>query len=447
MSFRATEREGTDAGAPSLRRRLLWLVLAGIALVSALQAGNAYRTALRNADALFDLQLQQFAQSVHTSFPLLPGDGGLYEFWLGVSESGEVRVYRSQRGGDAGVGVLGFSDATIEGVRYRVYQLRSGPRTIQVGQDLDARQGRARAMAWRAVWPVALLAPLLMLAGWWLINQSLAPVERMRRQVAERRAEDLAPLPQAGLPREVLPLVQELNQLFLRVDQAFSLQRHFVADAAHELRSPLAALKLQAQSLRGLPPGPQFDAAVDRLEAGIARANHLIAQLLALARAETETAGAGGLQAVDLQALCAAAVSDLLSQAHAREVDLGVHTPEAAASVHGDFGALQMLLRNLLDNAIKHAPVGGRVDISLLPQEEAVVLRVEDDGPGIAPEQRVRVFDRFYRVGDGTTPGSGLGLSIVQAIARRHGAQVRLDRSARLGGLQVDVRFPPLREA
>jgi len=259
--------------------------------------------------------------------------------------------------------------------------------------------------------------------------------------VAGRAADDLSALPEAGLPSEVLPLVRELNQLFGRVDAAFASQRHFVADAAHELRSPLTALKLQAQALRDPAPGTDVGAAALRLGEGIDRAIDLLTQLLQLARAD-----AGDEQqwhAVDLVALARQAVGEVLVEADRKRVDIGLATPEVQAVVRGQPEPLRILVHNLLENAVKFTPAGGRVDLSLLPSAAGAVLRVEDSGPGIPEAERERVFDRFYRAPGTDAPGSGLGLAIVRAIARRHQAQVRLGHSAALGGLSVDVRFPP----
>ena len=254
----------------------------------------------------------------------------------------------------------------MQGTHWRVYALQTPEHTIQVAQDRDARQARARALAVRAMLPVALLAPLLMVAVWWLITRSLAPVERMRRQVATRPADDLSPLPEDGLPEEVLPLVQELNLLFGRVRLAFDTQRHFVADAAHELRSPLAALKLQAQALRRGGDEAQRELALRRLEAGIERSIRLVGQMLALARAESEPAAAP--RDVELQHLAREAVTELLPSARERDIDLGLET-QAEAHVTGEPEALRILLRNLLENAVKYTPVGGRVDISIAPHD------------------------------------------------------------------------------
>lgn len=421
--------------APSLRRRLLLLVLAAIAIASAIQAVSAYRTALRNADAIFDLQLQQLAQSIDAGVPLLPGEAPLVDILVQIWGPDGVRLFRSRGIELPSPGVLGFSETSVDGTRYRVYELDTGRRKIQVAQNLDARQARARHFALEAVLPVLVLAPFLMVACGLVISLSLAPLERMRRQVAARPAEDLSPLPESQLPAEVLPLVRELNLLFDRVRAAFASQRHFVADAAHELRSPLTALKLQAQALRRLPPGPEHDAAVQRLEEGIARCIQLLSQLLQLARAETSDPGEW--QRLDLLDLCREVVAEVLPLAHRKSIDLGLQTPEASVAVRGQAEPLKILLRNLLDNALKFTPEGGRVDISLLPDG----VRVEDSGPGIPEAERERVFDRFYRAPGADVPGSGLGLAIVRAIAQRHGARVEIGRSETLGGLRVDVRF------
>ena len=422
------------APAASLRRQLLWLVLAAIALASVLQAGTAYRSALIQADLLFDEHLRELATSVRQG--AVPDS---YDLQVQIWSPEGVEIFRSTGSRLPQRALLGFSDVTVQGTHWRVYAVQTPEQTIQVAQDRDARQARARALALRAMLPVALLAPLLMAAVWWLITRSLAPVESMRQQVAARPADDLSALPEDGLPEEVLPLVQELNLLFGRVRLAFDTQRHFVADAAHELRSPLAALKLQAQALRRGGDEAQRELALRRLEAGIERSIRLVGQMLALARAEGEPATAP--RDVELQHLAREAIIELLPSARERDIDLGMET-QAEAHVAGEPEALHILLRNLVENAIKYAPAGGRVDISIAPHDAGASLVVEDSGPGIPDDQRDRVFDRFYRTPDATAGGSGLGLAIVRAIAQQHGATVTLGRSERLGGLRVEVRFP-----
>ncbi|MDP2256459.1 MAG: ATP-binding protein [Polaromonas sp.] len=440
----------------SLRSRLLWFVLAAILLATALQAITAYRGALQQADALFDDHLQQMARSMRSGVPLgLPlAEGGSesgFDLYVQIWGPDGTPLFRSTHTELPPRAVLGFSDVEANGNRYRVYSLQTPSQTVQIAQDLDDRAARARALALNAVLPFVLLTPLLMLAVWWVITRSLAPVERTRREVARRAADDLSPLANEGLPDEVRPLVDELNLLFGRVRSAFEAQKNFVADAAHELRSPLTALKLQAQALRRTDADPAArEAAVARLNQGIDRAIRGVEQLLLLAREEAGSGQAPGAAGrADLQQVVKLAVADVLPQARNKNIDLGLAgnpSAQTTPEVSGQAEALRILLRNLLENAVKYTPTDGRVDVSLAEQQGQPVLTVEDSGPGIAPENRLRVFDRFFRASDtAQETGSGLGLAIVKAIADRHGAALVLGRSERLGGLKVEVRFAAAR--
>ena len=453
----------------SLRKRLLLLLFAAIAIFATVQGIGAYRGALQQADAMFDYHLQQVAHAMPRgmdprSLPGVAADDEGDDLLVQIWGPDGVQLFRSPRSALPQSGVLGFSDVVVQGTAYRVYTVQTAVQTVQIAQDVSARNARARAIAARAVLPVVLMAPLLMLVVWWVVSRSLAPVERARRQVAGRAADDLSPLTVAGLPDEVRPLVQELNGLFARVASAFEAQQQFVANAAHELRSPLAALKLQAQALRthssdstgangadanSADPAAR-DVAVTRLNQGIDRAIRLVEQLLALARAE-DAAQPDRKASIDLQEVVRLAVGDLLPNAQAAGIDLGL-APGAATGpvlVRGDAQDLRMLLRNLIDNAVKYSPSPGQVDVDLRLEGGAAVLAVEDSGPGIAPAERDRVFDRFYRAASATTlaTGSGLGLSIVRAIAQRHGAVLRLDNGHRLKGLRVEARFAPMADS
>lgn len=442
----------------SLRSRLLWFVLVAILLAAVLQAVTAYRGALQQADAMFDDHLQQMARSLRGGVPLgIPqaedDDGTGFDLYVQIWGQDGTQIFRSTRSALPPRAVLGFSDVEAHGNRYRVYTLQTPLQTVQIAQNLSARTARARALALRAVLPFSLLTPLLMLAVWWIINRSLAPIERARRQVANRAADDFSPLAEGGLPDEVRPLVNEINLLFGRVRGAFDAQKNFVADAAHELRSPLTALKLQAQALRRSDEDPSArEAGIARLNQGIDRAIRLVEQLLLLAREEAGTGQApGSAGRVDLQTVEKLAVADVLPQARHKHIDLGLtESPPVPANVevNGQAEALRILLRNLLDNAVKYTPPGGQVDVSLHIENGQPVLTVEDSGPGIAAQDRARVFDRFFRASDAATEtGSGLGLAIVKVIADRHGATLALDRSERLGGLKVELRFPAARPA
>lgn len=422
----------------SLRRRLLTLVLVAIGFVTVLQAGIAYRSALREADRMFDYHLEEVAQSVHGGMPFAPGEDAS-EYSVQVWGPDGTTLYRSNRTELPAQGVLGFSDSRVHGVRLRIYTLQTPEHTIQIAQDLDAREARARELALGAVMPVLLLAPLLMLAVGAVIGGSLAPLARMRRQVATRAARDLSPLTVEGVPAEVQPLVGELNALFARVQDTLQAQAHFVADAAHELRSPLTALKLQLQAAERARDEPARQAAITALSAGIERSIALVEQLLALARLEGKAEQAS--EAVDLEELARETVSERLASAHARQLDLGLATSEPVR-VTSSRESLHLILRNLLDNAIKYTPAGGRVDIAHGRDGEGAWLAVEDSGPGIPEAELPRVFDRFYRVPGSEVEGSGLGLAIVHTVAERLGAEVRLGRSASLGGLRAELRLP-----
>lgn len=436
----------------SLRARLLLFLLAAVAAFALAQGLGAYRGALQQADALFDEHLRQMAWSLRASVPRgLPGGDMEADAGITIQIWGPdgVQLFRSRRSALPQSAVLGFSDVEVDGTRYRLYTVQTDLQTVQIAQDMTARNARARQLAWQAIVPAALLAPLLMLVVWWVVSRSLAPVESTRRALAARGAQDFSPLAEGTLPAEVRPLVHELNALFARVQQAFSTQKTFVADAAHELRSPLTALKLQAQALRRPATRDDeaaYDAAVARLNQGIERAIRLVEQLLALAREDgDETAPAR--EPVDLQDVVRGALADVLPLAQASGIDLGVDAGSTGQPVvvQGQASALRTLLRNLLENAVKYTPAPGRVDVALQAMDGQAILTVDDSGPGIPAADRARVFDRFYRAsaqqGSATT-GSGLGLAIVQAIAQHHGAQVTLHDAPTLGGLRVSVQLP-----
>ena len=457
----------------SLRARLLGFVLMAILLAALLQAATAYRGALQQADALFDDHLQQVARTLQRNAlvrgqamdpdteALMSTDG--FDLYVQIWSQDGTPLFRSRHSALPPRAVLGFSDLEAGGKKLRVYSLQTTLQTVQIAQDLSARSARAQALAFKAVLPFAALTPLLMLAVWWVIRRALAPIERARRQVAQRAADDLSPLLNTGLPTEVRPLVDELNALFGRVQTAFEVQRNFVADAAHELRSPLTALKLQAQALRTANPHGRDAASgeadlppddIARLNLGIDRAIRLVEQLLSLAREDAGSATPQQPQAIDLASVVERAVAEVLPQAMHKRIDLGM-TPianRATWRITGQGDALNTLLRNLLDNAIKYTPPGGQVDVSVNCSPSATgtsgeggacTLSVEDSGPGIALAEQARVFDRFYRVSTASAEvGSGVGLSIVKVVAERHGATVALGTSARLGGLRVDVHFP-----
>ncbi len=432
----------------SLRGRLLWFLLAAISIAAIAQAVIAYRTALSDADQIFDYHMQQMALSLRGGAPLAntearyggAGDPENNDLVVQVWTPDGVQVFRTvTRAQLPQLAVLGFSNVEANGTTYRIFSVQTNSQTVQVAQDMAVRRHMASSLALRTMAPIALMVPLLMLAVWWVISGSLKPVARVRTQVAARQPDDLSPVSEAGLPDEVRPLVQELNLLFGRVKTAFDAQQNFVADAAHELRSPLAALKLQVASLERAENDEARGVAVGRLTAGIERATRLVEQLLVLAR--QEEGAAAGTGPVDLAALGRQALGELAANAQAKNIDLGLHHADEV-SVNGQSDALLILLRNLIDNAIKYTPAGGRVDLEVRSEGGGTLIEVHDSGPGIPVEERERVFDRFYRIAGSAAGGSGLGMAIIKAIADRHNATLTLGQSERLNGLQVTVRFP-----
>jgi two-component system OmpR family sensor kinase len=431
----------------SLRGRLLWFLLAAISLAAIAQASIAYRTALRDANDIFDYHMQQMALALRSGAPLsnlhgygIEPDSGNDDLVVQVWTPDGVQVFRTvSRANLPQRAVLGFSNVKANGTTYRVFSVQTSAQTVQVAQDLAVRRQMAGNLALRTVGPILVMVPVLMLVVWLVVSGSLKPVARVRAQVAARQADDLSPVSEQGLPDEVRPLVQELNLLFGRVKTAFEAQQHFVADAAHELRTPLAALKLQAQSLERAETPEARHVAVDRLTSGIERATRLVEQLLVLARQE---ASEGAPQPVEIDDVARRAVADVAPQAAQKRIDLGLSRADAV-QVRGHADALTILLRNLLDNAVKYTPEGGTVDLEVRAADGGgAEVVVEDSGPGIPEEERERVFDRFYRIPGSTATGSGLGMAIIRSIVDRHGGAITLGASERLGGLRVHLTLP-----
>ena len=433
----------------SLGSSLLRLLSAAILLAALVQAALIYRVTRAEADEVFDAQIRQVALTLQgmvaapqpvQSFRRPMDDDGLglvIQVW---GADGACLFQLADRTPLPPTPVEGFTGVKAGGRLYRVYSVRTPAMVIKVAQDLRARRRMAARLAVQAVLPALMLVPLLMAAVWLLVRRATRPILLVRDQVASRAAEDLSPLPAAGLPEEVLPLVEEINLLFARLDRAIAAQRDFVADAAHELRTPLAALHLQVQGLQRAGTEPARIQAVARLLEGLDRATRLVEQMLLLARQEA-AAGPGPAVQVDLVAVAALAIADVLPLARAKEIDLGMEEG-ATGAVLGQEGALRILMHNLLENAVKYTPGGGTVDLAIHTEGNRVALVVADSGPGIPPEERQRVFDRFYRLPGQEGLGNGLGLAIVKAVAERHQGSVGLGSSDRLGGLEIVIWLP-----
>ena len=432
----------------SIRARLLVSLLATFALGALVVAAVAYRNVLHETEALFDYQLRQMALSLRDQGEINAAQASAlgdedFDFVVQIWTADGRSIYASRAHSQLpSRAVLGFADVDVGGRFWRTYSVASRERVIQVAQPLAIRQSVAARAALRSVVPLLVMAPLLAVLMGWLVTRALRPLRRVARDVSARDAEALTALPASGLPDEVAPLVQALNALLRRLDAAFGTQRAFVADAAHELRSPLTALKLQIGLLQRSADAHARQAAIEALSAGVDRAVRLVEQLLALARSEPGAA-ANAFERLDLSELVRQAVADSVPYALARGSSIELEA-EPGIELSGDRIALATLVRNLTDNALRHAPPGSRVQVRVERSGGAPILSVDDAGPGIPPADRERVFDRFFRrtqASSGDPPqGSGLGLAIVKGVAERHGATVALSDSP-LGGLRATVRF------
>ncbi len=313
----------------SIRARLLIALIILVALISLLAAGVTYRRVLSETSTLFDYQLRQMALSLRSQISLaprieVPPDQGDTDFVVQIWDVFGARTYVSRPGLPMiNQTVLGYADLNLRGQPWRAYGLQTADGVIQIAQPVQVREALARAAAVRVVIPLVLLLPIMIGAVAWIVRRGLEPLRFVAAEVQRRDARSLAPLGTDNLPREIEPLVGELNRLLARLQRAFSAQRAFISDAAHELRSPLTALRLQLQLLDRAPDEAQRQEARTRLGAAVERAIHLVEQLLTLARSEPQEA-AMDFEKVDLTAAAAEAITDTHDLALARNIDLGL---------------------------------------------------------------------------------------------------------------------------
>lgn len=332
----------------------------------------------------------------------------------------------------------GLSEVTAGGERWYLYTVVLDNGIVQAAQRASERETLARETASELIGPslivLALVAVLVTLA----LQRGLRPLSQATSQVAARSAQSLHPIALSTQPLELYPLVEAINDLMDRLGHALSQQRDFVADAAHELRTPVTALRLQLQAVERATDAGQRTLALAQLHQGIDRTQHLVERLLQLSRVSPD-APRPSFTSVDLAALVRDTVGRFSAQSEVAGIDLGA-TSQAAPSVQGDPQQLSVLLDNLVDNALRQVPRGGRVDVAAMWVDGRPALFVTDNGPGIPVSERERVFDRFARGMGARGYGSGLGLAIVKAVAQSHDAHVQLG-DAPGGGLQVQVLF------
>lgn len=436
----------------SLRRRLLLWLLPATFLAGTLASLGTYWGAVLQLNDLLNDQMRYVARHLSLSGEQVSFDVQDHQLSLSdVGKADEVLLQVWDRRGqlhyssdsvlelpaptDTGVGDVPFRNQI-----WHTFVEQRGDRLIRVAQAQDARWEALAGLAVHLLWPVLSLLPLLALFLWFGIGYGLKPLHRIVEELAQRNAHSLVPIQDADLPSEVKPLVTELNDLLKRLQQSFTMQKDFIADAAHELRTPIMALSLQAELAQRAEDDEERALALGQLQIGATRLAHLAQQLLTLARLEPEAQSAPW-QSVRLLDLCKSVILDRIRAAKANGIDLGL-TDADDVEITGDPSALRILLNNLVENAIRHAP-GGIIDLSVRREGETVILEVRDNGPGIPEIERARVLERFYRgVSEKSAQGSGLGLSIVARIAEQHGATLSLHSGPDGRGLWVRVCCP-----
>jgi len=313
---------------------------------------------------------------------------------------------------------------------------------IHVAERVTARDEFARQIILRMVLPQAILILLAGLAVWYAVGRGLAPLSTLRREIESRSHRDLSALSEDEAPQEVRPLIHAMNDLLARLGIAISAQQRFIADAAHQLRTPIAGLKTQTElALRESHPDKVHDT-LRQLQTATEQSARLIHQLLSLARAEPGAKLEHSVGRLDLARLARDTTTEWVPRALARGIDLGYDGAEEAAWIEGDLFLVRDMLGNLLDNAIRYTQRSGQVTVRVARDGDRVALSVEDNGPGIPEQDRERVFERFYRVLGTGTEGCGLGLAIVREIAASHHAEVTLAAGAGDRGTLVRVAFP-----
>lgn len=445
-----------NLGRDSIARRLLWRLLSGCLLVGLVMAVAVATLIARQTQELLDYQLEQVARVLidhdfnRLNVPLV--DDPAAHLDIQVLDREGRRIYRSGNEVDVPVDApLGFSrqisrtdpdeDGVIDEVMLRVFTLRSEFRTVQVMQPWTLRQ----ELAWEAGARLFLVATAalagLVLVALASVHGALKPLRQLHDELGQRGADSLAPIVLTDAPTDLQRPLLALNGLLARLDDSLQAHRHFIADAAHQLRTPLAVVHLQSDNLARTPDGPEREQAQLRLSQGLERLQRLVEQLLALARLEHHGEAAAP-QSCDLKEVATEALVGLALAAAQRGVELVLEADEAVP-VPGPATEWRMLIDNLVDNAIKHGPRDSVAQLRVVQERGQALLDVCDQGPGIAPADRQRVLQRFAR-GEGHGGGSGLGLAIVAEVARRQGAALVLDEPPQGPGLCVRVTVPAL---
>ena len=438
----------------SLRFRLIAATLSAITVIWIAVAISAWSEAASEADHLFDQHLSQFGKMMaglvsdssaeeeiaeHLESPgFIPQT--TTQVW---SKDGEL-LFRTADAPPQRLSEVkeGFSNSLTGNEQWRVYSISDVKHRylVQVAESATTRAGVKHEVAAHLLMPIVVALPLLAGALIWLIGASLGSLTRLAASIAQRTPERLDPIPLVGVPKELQPILEQLNRLFIRVGQSMEQERRFTADAAHELRTPLAAMRANAQVARSTHDDGERDRSLDRVIEASDRTTRLVAQMLTLARVDAAEVG-DKFVSVNIREIAAEAIGLEVPLAFAKSIELGLEDgPDG--KVRGNQVLLAVLVRNLIDNAVRYSPAGSAVTVVSRFEEGKAILEVIDSGPGIPADERVRVLERFARVEGHQETGSGLGLSISARIAELHKARLELADGPAGKGLCVRIVFP-----
>ena len=435
----------------TIRQQLLIYLFGGMVSATIIASIATYIEVRIETNELFDYQLRQIAAAlpdeIEAGHNLPVGDEADEEVAVQVWDKNGKLLFTS--GPTANVPYtrqLGFISIAVDGVGWRLYTENDHGRTIQIAQPKVVRRELATAMAIKALIPFILLIPILTFLIWYVVGRSMQPLRSLALAVESRSPDLLDALPDDRYSPELHPIVTALNSLLARLGQTLEIQRAFIADAAHELRTPLTALKLQLRLVEKEGDNEMMAIGFKKVHERLNRATHVVEQLLTLALHE-KLNPLCGLKKLDPEKLIVDVVSDHALQAENKGIDLGVLSGnnDHLQYIAGDEDSLRIMLGNLVDNAVRYTPEGGRVDVAFHADGNIGQITISDDGPGIPVSDRARVFDRFYRREGTGEMGSGLGLFIAKTIADQHRAKIELG-DGKLGGLMVTVSFKLITE-
>ena len=430
----------------SLKKRLILYISVFSIALGCLLIFSAYRIALEEINEVLDAQMQNLAERVaaHDPEPIrsqFDPSQHYHEEDLFV----DVWSYANQDHKTHALNLLihpvdkaGFYTHKTAQDIWHTYVLPLEHYQVQVSQQQSTRQRLALELAGSMFIPYLLFMPFVIWGLSWIISRSLQPLDDFKAELAQRDSDELSVIQLNDYPVEIVPTITEMNHLFERISSSQQEQRQFIADAAHELRTPITALNLQMQIL--LKQFPE-DHDLQNLSKGLIRIQHLVSQLLNLAKQDASILDVETKQQFLLNQVAVNCVEQLIHLAMQKEIDLGVERQEAVL-LNSQESAVHSIIFNLIDNAIKYTPNQGMINVSVFEQEGFAMVQVEDSGPGIAPELHEQILKRFYRIHHHLEMGSGLGLSIVDKATERLGGKISFSKSASLGGLQVNVQLP-----